>query len=346
MERNTGTDTEQSIRILKGMNVLNCAALFTLLTLSSQPCGTPTLVATNHHAGLRKDIRMWACLLTCLYCVVAASNSEEERESHEYLSLSNCTNGDSSSVDTSTVRFTVAGRINRPYCDGCGESQVDAGRIVGGRPASVGEYPWMAYLEIGCGGTLIKRQWVLTAAHCYYDLNNPTKYKITLGKTDISTNPSGSLTLKPIKENDIALLKLPYPVTFTDTIKPLCVAQDKDIPFGSTSVATGWGVKKFGAIKLPKVMHEVTLDVISEKRCKSLAGANKRYFICGLTKKKDTCQGDSGGPLMVEVGAGKWAQVGIVSHGEGCALKNSPGVYTRVPAYLSWIASKTKSKNC
>ncbi|XP_045116267.1 transmembrane protease serine 3-like [Portunus trituberculatus] len=296
---------------------------------------------------------MWACLLTCLFWALAASIPAQRKK---YLSSSNCTKDNV--ADTSTTAVTMAGRINRPFCDECGVSQVEAGKIIGGQEASLGEYPWMAYLEVGCGGTLIKRQWVLTAAHCYYNLNKPKRYKITLGKTDISANPSGSLTLKPIKvilhkkykpsnfENDIALLKLPYPITFTDTIKPLCVARDKDILFGSASVATGWGVKKFGAIKLPKVLHEVTLDVISEKRCKSLGSANKKYFICALTKKKDTCQGDSGGPLMVEVGAGKWAQVGIVSHGEGCALKNSPGVYTRVPAYLSWIASKANSENC
>ncbi len=45
--------------------------------------------------------------------------------------------------------------------------------IVGGQPASPGEYPWQAMVLPGgylCGGSLIHAQWVVTAAHCMYCL--------------------------------------------------------------------------------------------------------------------------------------------------------------------------------
>lgn len=59
--------------------------------------------------------------------------------------------------------------------EGCGFSNVTHTRVVGGRPAKKGAYPWMALIgytnnfgEVGwkCGGSLITTRHVLTAAHC------------------------------------------------------------------------------------------------------------------------------------------------------------------------------------
>ena len=48
-------------------------------------------------------------------------------------------------------------------------------------------------------------------------------------------------------------------------------------------------------------------------------------------------QGDSGGPLMLQVSANRWTIIGVVSWGQQCALADSPGVYTKVLAYMDWI---------
>lgn len=57
-------------------------------------------------------------------------------------------------------------------------------------------------------------------------------------------------------------------------------------------------------------------------------------------------QGDSGGPLVAKVCGDRWAVVGIVSYGVGCAFPGFPGVYTRVPVYAEWITEKTGSSTC
>lgn len=55
--------------------------------------------------------------------------------------------------------------------------------------------------------------------------------------------------------------------------------------------------------------------------------------------KSDTCTGDSGGPIQFyhDSGSCLFDIVGITSFGKLCAVKNIPGVYTRVSHYIGWI---------
>jgi secreted trypsin-like serine protease len=93
--------------------------------------------------------------------------------------------------------------VNRPEDRGCGLSTKHFGKIIGGRPADPGEWPWMAAILVNnpnkayCGGVLITDRHVLTAAHCVYQLKL-NQVTVRLGEYDFTRyNETRSRDFKP-----------------------------------------------------------------------------------------------------------------------------------------------------
>ncbi|XP_043926765.1 acrosin-like [Protopterus annectens] len=245
-------------------------------------------------------------------------------------------------------------------------------RVVGGRCANPGAWPWQVSLqrhyELGntrehiCGGSLINNQWVVSAAHCFHKgfLDSPEKYRIVPGINKLSEAKEDSQvqTIRKIvmhenyseatHENDIALVKLTNPITYTDKIRSVCIPTIEQSQALKTCFISGWGRHVEGG-KLPDDLEEGEVNLFDITTCNAwYMGLLKQGVICAGQEdgSVDACQGDSGGPLSCfDYTDFKFYIVGIISWGLGCGRPRLPGIYTNVARYKSWIETTMEAKD-
>ncbi|KAI7801196.1 chymotrypsin-like protease CTRL-1 [Triplophysa rosa] len=220
-------------------------------------------------------------------------------------------------------------------------------------------WPWQVSLKTSkgihfCGGTLINKNWILTAAHCSVQAGY---HHAVLGEHDrgsddeaVQINKISKVIVHPRFNkdnfnNDVALLRLSSPAQITSRVSPVkLVSSTTSISSGTLCVLTGWGRTATGLS--PRILQETTLPIVSTSNCKLYWGLIRTItdsMICAGGSGSSACQGDSGGPLLCD-SKGVWYQVGIVSWGAvDCSVK-SPGVYSRVSFLRKWI-DQTVSSN-
>nr|XP_020827619.1 LOW QUALITY PROTEIN: chymotrypsin-like elastase family member 2A [Phascolarctos cinereus] len=247
---------------------------------------------------------------------------------------------------------------------GCGVPtyQPSVSRVVGGEDVLPNSWPWqvsLQYLSSGvwkhtCGGSLIERNWVMTAAHC---ISSSKTYRVLVGRHSLSTDEEGSLAISVSKAvihgswnsnklsngNDIALLKLASSVSLTDKIQLACLPSAGTIlPNNYVCYVTGWGRLQTDG-EIPDILQQAPLLVVDYATCSlsSWWGSSvKNNMVCaGGDGVTSSCNGDSGGPLNCQTSDGSWEVHGIVSFGSslGCNYPRKPSVFTRVSNYNDWI---------
>jgi secreted trypsin-like serine protease len=230
-------------------------------------------------------------------------------------------------------------------------AQPPSADVVGGTRAAQGEFPWMVKLSMGCGGSLLTNQVVLTAAHCVSRTGSNTSITATMGVVDLQG--SGAITRRSTyvhrsptyPSGDWALIKLASPVT---GIPLLPIATTTENNNGTFTVA-GWGVTREGSVTGSRYLLKADVPFVSDATCEAYGGLYNDLIpsaeICAGYEEGgvDTCQGDSGGPMFRRDGSGNWIQVGITSWGDGCARANAPGVYTEVSTFATAIRNAAAS---
>ncbi|EEB19051.1 predicted protein [Pediculus humanus corporis] len=240
-------------------------------------------------------------------------------------------------------------------------------RIVGGKNAPFGGWPWQVSVRrtsfFGfssthrCGGAVINENWIATAGHCVDDLLT-SQIRIRVGEYDFSSVQEPypfverGISKKVVHpkynfftyEYDLALVRLESSLEFQPHIAPICLPASDDLLIGENATVTGWGRLSEGGT-LPSVLQQVSVPIVSNDKCKSMflrAGRHEfipKIFLCAGYENggQDSCQGDSGGPLQVKGKNGRYFLAGIISWGIGCAEANLPGVCTRISKFVPWI---------
>jgi secreted trypsin-like serine protease len=239
-----------------------------------------------------------------------------------------------------------------------------ATRIVGGTLAAPATHPFQVGLLFKqepdnffaqyCGGSLIRPNVVITAAHCS-DFVHRRDVQVLTGtqRLDGSGTRRNVVRIKihpdwnPANNNsDIAIWWLASPARNVPLAR-LGWEDPSTVP-GVTMLATGWGSvvaqnPDFDRPpSFPVRLREVRLPLVSMQNCNdrnSYDGAITRNMLCAGYAEggRDTCQGDSGGPLTLPLNGRFEVLMGITSWGFGCAHPDLFGVYTRVSRFRTWI---------
>jgi secreted trypsin-like serine protease len=243
-------------------------------------------------------------------------------------------------------------------------------RIIGGLPASPGEFPYQVSLQVFdhslreftpvCGGAILNPTTILSAAHC--TLVDPEGlYRIVAGEHDLSFE-EGNEQFRIVEHavihngfdefyyyNDIALyfLSPASPLVFNKFVGKVDLPPS-NIGELEASVATvaGWGSDSDSEMILKpsssgsNILNKITVPIYDSEKCREIYGDDyiEEMMLCAgnLDGGQDACAGDSGGPL-VSMFSGKKTITGLVSWGSGCGQKGYLGVYTKVNSYIEWI---------
>lgn len=266
-------------------------------------------------------------------------------------------------------------------CGVAGDTQLRNAEALdtGGLLSKAGAWPWLAAVYVKsnfrCGGVLIKGNWILTGAHCFFQDNEvqPSDIVVRMGEHDRFKEEGTEQNIQAKKlfihpdanktriEDDLALIRLQHAVKFSPYVMTACLPQPTDRLYarpGKSGIVAGWGSSQekmilFGksARTTPHVVQQIKVKFASNLQCRENASkpatiTDKVICAGNSTGNRNACKGDRCSPIVVKRSDDRdsWAVVGLSRWSEGCAGRGRYAVYTRIVKYMNWINKKIKRR--
>lgn len=243
--------------------------------------------------------------------------------------------------------------------------------IIRGQKATLLDFPWQVSLQNNdghfCGGSIISKRHILTAAHCLvvsnikvYAGGDGSVWKLrklgSIKNTILHEN-----WLRTRRLNDIGLIEMSEDIVFSNDIAPIKLAEKKHFKIGNEVILSGFGVTVdpniSGEILYPTYLQSATL-ILAPKFSDSKYWSKQlsTYYAEKYDEYKDSvmvdvpkrrheerkggCYADSGGPLVMKDSKGETYLLGLVSKMiEGCGIST---IFTDVYEHRSWVSAESK----
>ncbi|XP_054154820.1 trypsin beta-like [Oppia nitens] len=261
------------------------------------------------------------------------------------------------------VNLANCSRLSPLFSRNAGGGVGGGGRIVGGRPAKLGEAPWQISLVSKgwfgwshiCGGSLVGKRSVVTAAHCV-DGAQPTTLQVKYGGLDRTQLAVTQLVTEIVMhpdwdtsaiDYDYAVLTLDGDIqTNADSVQTIQLIDRAPVSGDDRAQLTGWGNTVGGTSSSPVDLQYAEFRVVDRETCQQQWDSTYPEYgqkiteriVCAGAPASSGCHGDSGGPFVIDQ-----KLAGIVSFGSPKCLQDTTKIasgYANVYDQLDWLNSK------